>query len=175
MSNESGYYLISNITFNKNGEARGIIPLVKNIQESNKKNPKYSTSSSSSTSTSTSTSTTSASKKPTLVNSSKANKKYDKSKVLTSKNIKNANSLLTKLDKILASLLDNSSLNDFALNSNENILAGVLTTASNYIGEKNTNYLLTLLDEYLKVFDTTAKTARLMLTRYIQTATSLTS
>lgn len=157
LSNESGYYLISNITFNKNGEARGIIPLVKNIQESNKKNPKYSTSSSSSTSTSTSTSTTSASKKPTLVNSSKANKKYDKSKVLTSKNIKNANSLLTKLDKILASLLDNSSLNDFALNSNENILAGVLTTASNYIGEKNTNYLLTLLDEYLKVFDTTAK------------------
>ncbi len=157
MSNESGYYLISNITFNKNGEARGIIPLVKNIQESNKKNPKYSTSSSSSTSTSTSTSTTSASKKPTLVNSSKANKKYDKSKVLTSKNIKNANSLLTKLDKILASLLDNSSLNDFTLNSNENILAGVLTTASNYIGEKNTNYLLTLLDEYLKVFDTTAK------------------
>lgn len=157
LSNESGYYLISNITFNKNGEARGIIPLVKNIQEANKKNPKYSTSSSSSTSTSTSTSTTSASKKPTLVNSSKANKKYDKSKVLTSKNIKNANDLLTKLDKILASLLDNSSLNDFALNSNENILAGVLTTASNYIGEKNTNYLLTLLDEYLKVFDTTAK------------------
>lgn len=157
LSNESGYYLISNITFNKNGEARGIIPLVKNIQEANKKNPKYSSSSSSSTSTSTSTSTTSASKKPTLVNSSKANKKYDKSKVLTSKNIKNANNLLTKLDKILASLLDNSSLNDFALNSNENILAGVLTTASNYIGEKNTNYLLTLLDEYLKVFDTTAQ------------------
>ena len=154
LSNESGYYLISNITFNKNSEARGIIPLVKNIQESNKKNPKYS---SASTSTSTSTSTTSSSKKPTLVNSSKANKKYDKSKVLTSKNIKNANSLLTKLDKILASLLDNSSLNDFALNSNENILAGVLTTASNYIGENNTKYLLTLLDDYLKVFDTTAK------------------
>ena len=155
LSLESGYYLISNIVFD-NGK-KGIIPLINDIKENNTKNPKRalsSSSSSSSTSTSTSTST---SKKPTLVTSSKANKKYDTSKVLTSKNISTANELLTKLDKILASLLDNSSLNDFTLNSNENILAGLLTSVSNYIGEKNTNYLFTLLDDYLKVFDTTAK------------------
>lgn len=151
LSNETGYYLISNIVF-ANG-TKGIIPLVKNIIATVKSNQKPSSSSGSTSSTT----TTTTSKKPTLVNSSKANKKYDKSKVLTSKNIKNANDLLTKLDKILASLLDNSSLNDFTLNSNENILAGVLTTASNYIGEKNSNSLLTLVDEYLKVFDTTAQ------------------
>ncbi len=155
LSLESGYYLISNIIFD-NGK-KGIIPLINDIKENNTKNPKRaSSSSSSSSSTSTSTST-STSKKPTLVTSSKANKKYDTSKVLTSKNISTANELLTKLDKILASLLDNSSLNDFTLNSNENILAGLLTSVSNYIGEKNTNYLFTLLDDYLKVFDTTAK------------------
>lgn len=161
LSKESGFFLISNIIFD-NG-TKGIIPLIQDIKKNNTKNPKRassSSSSSSSTNANTSTSSTTASKKPTLVNSSKANKKYNKNKVLTNKNIKNANTLLKKLDKILASLLDNSSLNDFTLNSNENILAGVLTSVSNYIGENNTNYLLTLLDEYLKVFDTTAKNGK---------------
>ena len=154
-----GYFLISNVAYtDKNGNKKGIIYLIKDIQEANKKNPKYGPASSNNNTNN--NNTTNNTKKPTLVNSSKANKKYDKKTVLTGKNIKTANQLLEKLDKILASLLDNTSLNDFALNSNENILAGVLTTASNYIGEKNTNQLLTLIDEYLKVFDTTAKNGK---------------
>lgn len=159
LSVESGYFLISNVAYtDKNENKKGIIYLIKDIQEANKKNPKYgSASSNNNTNNNNKTNNT---KKPTLVNSSKANKKYDKKTVLTGKNIKTANQLLAKLDKILASLLDNTSLNDFALNSNENILAGVLTTASNYIGEKNTNQLLTLVDEYLKVFDTTANNGK---------------
>ncbi len=159
LSVESGYFLISNVAYtDKNGNKKGIIYLIKDIQEANKKNPKYGTASSNNNTNN--NNTTNNTKKPTLVNSSKANKKYDKKTVLTGKNIKTANQLLAKLDKILASLLDNTSLNDFALNSNENILAGVLTTASNYIGEKNTNQLLTLVDEYLKVFDTTANNGK---------------
>lgn len=159
LSVESGYFLISNVAYtDKNGNKKGIIYLIKDIQEANKKNPKYGPASSNNNTNN--NNTTNNTKKPTLVNSSKANKKYDKKTVLTGKNIKTANQLLAKLDKILASLLDNTSLNDFALNSNENILAGVLTTASNYIGEKNTNQLLTLVDEYLKVFDTTANNGK---------------
>lgn len=148
LSKQSGYFLISNIVFDSG--KRGIIPLIKGIVNA----PKYSSGSSSNTS---SNATTTETKKPTLVTSSKMNKKYDASEVLTKKNVGVADALLEKLDKILASLLDNASLNDFVLNSNENILAGVLTAVSNYIGEKNTNALLSLLDTYLKVFDTTAK------------------
>lgn len=158
LSVESGYFLIANVVYfdKTTKEAKGLIPLIESIkagvaaQTPNK-------SGSASTDSNKTESKPAETKKPTLVNSSKANKKYNKDKVLTSKNIKTANDLLSKLDTLLASLLANSSLNDFALNSNENILAGVLTTASNYIGEKNSNSLLTLIDEYLKVFDTTAK------------------
>ena len=161
LSVESGYFLISNVAYtDENGKKKGIVYLIESITEANKKNPKYGPASSNNNTNTNTNNTTNNTKKPTLVNSSKANKKYDKKTVLTGKNIKTANQLLTKLDKILASLLDNTSLNDFALNSNENILAGVLTTASNYIGEKNTNQLLTLIDEYLKVFDTTAKNGK---------------
>ena len=150
LSKQAGYFLISNIVFDSG--KRGIVPLVKDIVKAPKYGPASSNSSSSNT-----TNTTTETKKPTLVTSSKMNKKYDASAVLTKKNVGTADALLQKLDKILASLLDNASLNDFALNSNENILAGVLTTVSNYIGEKNTNLLLNLLDSYLMVFDTTAK------------------
>ena len=149
LSKQTGYFLISNIVFDSG--KRGIIPLVMGIVKAPKYGPASSNSSSSSSTTTTET------KKPTLVTSSKMNKKYDASAVLTKKNVGTADALLQKLDKILASLLDNASLNDFALNSNENILAGVLTAVSNYIGEKNTNALLNLLDSYLQVFDTTAK------------------
>ncbi|MGN0515479.1 hypothetical protein [Eubacterium sp.] len=149
LSKQSGYFLISNIVFDSG--KRGIVPLVMGIVNAPKYGPASSDSSSSNTTTTTET------KKPTLVTSSKMNKKYDASEVLTKKNVGVADALLEKLDKILASLLDNASLNDFVLNSNENILAGVLTAVSNYIGEKNTNALLNLLDSYLQVFDTTAK------------------
>ena len=150
LSKQTGYFLISNIVFDSG--KRGIVPLVMGIVKAPKYGPASSNSSSSNTTT-----TTTETKKPTLVTSSKMNKKYDASAVLTKKNVGTADALLQKLDKILASLLDNASLNDFALNSNENILAGVLTAVSNYIGEKNTNALLNLLDSYLQVFDTTAK------------------
>lgn len=150
LSKQSGYFLISNIVFDSG--KRGIVPLVKSVINA----PKYGPASSGSSSSNTNTTTTET-KKPTLVTSSKMNKKYDASEVLTKKNVGTADALLEKLDKILASLLDNASLNDFVLNSNENILAGVLTAVSNYIGEKNTNALLNLLDSYLQVFDTTAK------------------
>ena len=149
LSKQSGYFLISNIVFDSG--KRGIVPLVMSVINAPKYGPASSGSSSSNTTTTTET------KKPTLVTSSKMNKKYDASEVLTKKNVGVADALLEKLDKILASLLDNASLNDFVLNSNENILAGVLTAVSNYIGEKNTNALLNLLDSYLQVFDTTAK------------------
>ena len=157
LSTESGYFLIANIVYTdkETKEAKGIIPLVESIVAGVKAKGSSSSGSTSTNSNKTESNKTET-KKPTLVNSSKANKKYNQKTVLTSKNIKTANDLLTKLDKLLASLLANTSLNDFALNSNENILAGVLTTASNYIGEKNSNSLLTLIDEYLKVFDTTA-------------------
>ena len=150
LSKQSGYFLISNIVFDSG--KRGIVPLVMSVINA----PKYGPASSGSSSSNTNTTTTET-KKPTLVTSSKMNKKYDASEVLTKKNVGVADALLEKLDKILASLLDNASLNDFVLNSNENILAGVLTAVSNYIGEKNTNALLNLLDSYLQVFDTTAK------------------
>lgn len=75
----------------------------------------------------------------------------DYSKLLTDKNVKAADELITKLDNILKSLLANTSLNEFTLTSNENILAGVFSTLANYIGESNTNALINLLDEYTKI------------------------
>ena len=165
LSKESGFFLISNIIFN-DGQ-KGLIPLIKNVIAGVKyaKNPTPPTylpgqENLKPKDNTTTTTTKTQTKKPTLVSSSKTNKKYDTSKLLTKKNVKNANSLLKKLDTILASLLDNSSLNDFVLNSNENVLAGVLTTASNYLGENNTKELITLVDDYLNVFNTTAKNGK---------------
>ena len=162
---ESGYFLISNIAFkDANGTKKGLISIITDIIAG----VKYSKQNIPTTylpgqenlkpqGNKTETNKTQETKKPTLVNSSKAKKKYDTSKLLTKKNVKHANNLLKQLDTLLASLLNNASLNDFVLNSNENVLAGVLTTASNYLGENNFEELITLVDDYLNVFNTTAK------------------
>ncbi|MCH5314689.1 MAG: hypothetical protein J1E81_02150 [Eubacterium sp.] len=84
-----------------------------------------------------------SSKAPTIKNA-KAN-----SKTYTKKELSNAEDLINNLDKLVASLLSDSTLNDFSLNSTSNILAGAVSFLSRYIGNDCYTELGNLLDKYL--------------------------
>ncbi|MCR5206972.1 MAG: hypothetical protein K6C14_00660, partial [Eubacterium sp.] len=137
----SGFYLISNVMFVKNGEARGLVPFIKAIidnDEKNKANYKIKDALSG--------------KAPLLANSKKANVSAagtDYDKLLSKQNLEAAQKLIDALDTILASLLENTSLNGFNLDSTDNLLSGVVTMFSAYFGAKNSEDLLKLLNNYL--------------------------
>ena len=140
-SNESGFFLISNILFIKDGEQRGLIPFIQTIIANNenvKANYDLSTA-------------LTPAVAPLLANSKKANVSAagtDYDKLLTKKNIDAANTLVDALDDILASLLSNTSLNGFDLDSTDNLLASIFTVGSRYLGKKNTNQLTVLLNNF---------------------------
>lgn len=78
---------------------------------------------------------------------------------------KGGNSLLSKLDYMLASILENSTINNFNLNTTTGILSGVVSLVSYYIGSDNSDYMMKLLNGYFheindgdkKSTDTSAK------------------
>lgn len=143
-STNSGIFLLANIQYKDSaGNNKGIIPLISSLINSNKTASKLNASNNSFASS-------------IKLAGQKSAAGTDYSKLLTKKNVKAADELISKLDKILKSLLANTSINDFTLTANDNVLAGVMTTVVNYLGQNNTNNLIKLLDQYVEVFNTKA-------------------
>lgn len=140
-SSESGFFLLSNIQFSKNGESRGLIPVVLTLINGN--------SSSNSTSTDYKVGNALKSSSPTLAASKKSAAGTDYSKLLSSTNTATAQKLIDTLDELLSSLLSNTSLNGFDWDSTDNILSSLVTFASGYFGAENTNAVIKLLNNYL--------------------------
>lgn len=140
-SNESGFYLLSNLQFKKDGESRGIIPVVMTLIKGSKTKNSYNVGNALGSSAKGIT--------PYLTASKKSAAGTDYSKLLSKTNTKNAQALIDALDKLLSSLLANTSINGFDLDSTENLLSGLVSFASGYFGGKNTNDVVRLLNNYL--------------------------
>lgn len=136
-SNESGFFLLSNIQFTKNGKSQGIVPLVMELINGSDKKNGYKVSNAF------------AKSKSPLLASTKSAAGTDYSKLLTKKNEKAAQKLIDALDELLSSLLANTSLNGFDWDSTDNLLSSLVTFASAYFGAKNTNDIVVLLNNYL--------------------------
>ena len=140
-SNESGFYLLSNLQFKKDGESRGIIPVVMTLIKGSKTKNSYNVGNALGSSAKGIT--------PYLTASKKSAAGTDYSKLLSKTNTKNAQALIDALDKLLSSLLANTSINGFDLDLTENLLSGLVSFASGYFGGKNTNDVVRLLNNYL--------------------------
>ncbi|MGN1328240.1 MAG: hypothetical protein ACI4V4_00905 [Eubacterium sp.] len=67
----------------------------------------------------------------------------------TAEELSSIDSLITKLDEMISSLLSSSSINDYAINNVGNIASGVVSLLSNYISSDDAESLIGLLDSYL--------------------------
>ena len=140
-SNTSGFFLLSNLQFKKGDEVHGLIPVILTIINPND-----------STKADYKTDRVFKATSPKLASSSKVKKSAagtDYSKLLTKKNLKAAQKLVDVLDTLLSSLLENTSLNGFDLDSTDNIMASVVSFASGYLGYQNTNDIVKLVNNYL--------------------------
>ena len=139
-STESGMFLLSNILYKTDsGKTKGLIPFITTLIKKDGGSAKYKLSN------------IYKSSAPLLASSSKAKKssvgtKY--SELLSKENKKAAKKLVGALDTLLASLLENTSLNGFDLDKTDNIINAVATVASSYFGAKNTNDLVKLINNY---------------------------
>jgi hypothetical protein len=136
-SNESGFFLLSNIQFSKDGQERGLIPVITTLISNDGEGNDYKFSNAI------------KSNAPTLASSKKSAAGTDYSKLLTKENTAAAQTLIDTLDELLSSLLSNTSLNGFDWDSTDNILSSVVTFISAYLGTENTNDIVKLLNNYL--------------------------
>lgn len=136
-SNESGFFLLSNIQFNKNGEDRGLVPVIMTLIKNDGTSNDYKFGNAVKSSS------------PTLAASKKSAAGTDYSKLLSKTNTAAAQKLIDTLDEVLSSLLSNTSLNGFDWDSTDNILSSIATFASGYFGAENTNGIIKLLNNYL--------------------------
>lgn len=67
----------------------------------------------------------------------------------TAEELSTVDSLITKLDEMISSLLSKSSINDYAINNTGNIASGIVSLLSNYISSDDAESLIGLLDSYL--------------------------
>lgn len=67
----------------------------------------------------------------------------------TAEELSAVDSLITKLDEMISSLLSKSSINDYAINNTGNIASGIVSLLSNYISSDDAESLVGLLDSYL--------------------------
>lgn len=140
-SNESGFFLISNLQFEKDGEQRGLIPLVVNLI---KGEAQAEFDINNVLGSGAARSTTAPYAVPVA-----GTAKAGSSDILTAENVEIAETLVDTLDTLLASLLENTSLNGFSLNATDNILSSVVALAATAIGQDNANGLIKLLDNYV--------------------------
>lgn len=140
-SNESGLFLISNIQFEENGKLKGLVPLILNLINPDKNSKAdYKVNNAF------------KAVAPLLANSGKGKKSAAGtvySELLSKENTKAAQELIDTLDKLLSSLLANTSLNGFDWDATDNILSSLVSFASAYFGDKNTNDIVKLLNNYL--------------------------
>ena len=136
-STESGMFLLSNILYkDTNGKSKGLIPFITTLLKKDDGTAKYKvTNALSGTS-------------PLLANSKKSSVGTNYSELLSSDNKKAAKKLVDTLDTLLASLLENTTLNGFTLDKTDNIINAVATVAANYFGAKNTEDLVRLINNY---------------------------
>lgn len=143
-SNESGFFLLSNIQFTKDGKSKGLVPVIMELINGSDTDANYKLGP---VVNGTAKKTRSAS--PLLANSNKSAAGTDYSKLLSGKNKKAADALVKTLDELLSSLLENTSLNGFDWDATDNILASVASFASGYLGANNTDAIVKLLNNYL--------------------------
>lgn len=142
----AGFFLISNVRFTdaKTKEVRGLWPFIEAIIKNDEDvTADYNVKKALRTTS------------PLLANSKKANVSAagtDYSKLLTAENKKAAQKLVDVLDTVLASLLENTSLNGFDLDATDNLLSGVATLFAAYFGAKNTDDLIKIINNFLFFF-----------------------
>jgi hypothetical protein len=141
-SNTSGFFLISNIFYKDGKTSKGIIPFITSLTSK----------STSKTKTSSTTSSTGSNLTMALASSKKSAAGTVYSELLTKENEEAAQKLIDKLDEVLASLLENTSINGFDLSSNNSVISGAVTLVANYLGTDNTNELINILNDYLDCF-----------------------
>lgn len=138
-SNESGFFLLSNIQYTEDGESRGLVPVIMTLIKGDGKADDYNVGNVFASSKSS----------PLLASSSKSAAGTVYSELLTKENEAAAQDLIDTLDTLLSSLLSNTSLNGFDWDATDNILASVATFFSAYLGAQNTNDIVKLLNNYL--------------------------
>lgn len=129
LSKDNAYFLISNI--------QTLVTVITNLVD------KFGGDSSSSSSIS-NTTISSPTYKPKATKTANADKS-----TYTNAELSNATDLINNLDKMLSSLLADSSFNGFNLTSTDNILSGVVTFFSNYLGNDCFTDLGKLLNSYV--------------------------
>ena len=147
LSTKSALFLISNISYKDGDTYKGLVPLIQGLIVGGSATTGTTGASAQGASANTSISLQSA------VASSRAAK-------ASSQTVKAADELVAKLDELLNSLLANTRLNGFTLDSNSGVLAGALSAVSRYIGKENANELIKLLDEYLTIYETDSKNGK---------------
>lgn len=133
LDRDNAYFLITNV--NKLVDViKGLINSIKSANSGNNNNNNNNNNNSSSTA-------------PTQAVAT-PNSKVDIS-AHSSKDMKSVDSTIAKLDKTLSSLLTDSSINGYSINKTSNIVAGVISLLSNYIGADASNATIDLLNTYL--------------------------
>ena len=140
-SNATGFFLISNIQYKKGGKTKGLIPFITTLIKPGNNKANYSVSKALNA------------RSPKLANSSKAKTKSaagtNYKELLSKRNVKAAKKLVNALDTLLASLLENTSINSYDLTQNDNVMKGIVSFASSYLGYQNTNDIVKLINNYL--------------------------
>lgn len=136
LSVENGYFLLSNI----DAIVKIVMKVVENSQNTAASDAKA----------------TAQNSAPYAANAKNATKS-NYSSLLTDENVANAKSILGKLDEMLADTLANSSINDYDMDSTEDILSGVINLLSNYFGAENADKYVQMADSYLAMVDNNYK------------------
>ncbi len=95
--------------------------------------------------------TTTAVTKPKVYAPGKATTPKADSSTYTNQDLSNATDLINNLDKLLSSLLSDSTFNDFSLDKTDNILASLVTFLSNYLGNdfaESADEIVRLINSY---------------------------
>lgn len=130
LDRDNAYFLITNVS-KLVDVVKGLIESIKSANSGNNNNNNNNSSSSSSTQ---------AVSTPNSSVDISAHKSSD---------MKNVDNTIAKLDKTLSSLLTDSSINGYAINKTSNIVTGVISLLSNYIGSNASNATIDLLNTYL--------------------------
>lgn len=143
-STESALFLISNISYTDGDVNKGIVPLIQGLVVGGDNQ-----------STNNASTLSLTDNEPSLAKSVRSAANARSASSVDSETIEIADQLVSELDDLLSSLLANTKLNGFKFDSNDGILAGLMTAVSRYIGKDNASELLNLVDEYLTIFETT--------------------
>ena len=145
-TNNAGRFLISNLQFEKDGEQKGIIPLVMNLVNANKQPAPAAQQNAAPADT--------ATQAPIAINPIGAAPSVatDYDALLSNKNINGANDLISKLDKVLSTLLNDITVNGKNITDVSNFATDIVTMLTPALGEQNATSLVNnVIGEYLTI------------------------